>query len=175
MWTMPDGEGSFSFGRATDLPLCGDFDGDGDAEPAVKRGNRYSLASGALDGGGGVTSFVFGRGSDQPLVGEWDGDGVDEIAVRRGGVTHFAEGAVDGGGAVVSTVFGRATDQVVAVRGLSTQEHDSLAARRGRTVYVSEDRVDGPVTADYDFTLGRPGDLAITPGDGLVGVLRPAL
>ncbi|MEX2555255.1 MAG: cell surface protein, partial [Actinomycetota bacterium] len=62
---------AFAFGRSTDTPIVGDWDGDGDDEPGVHRGNVWYLADQAPPGS--VTAFAFGRSTDTPIVGDWDG------------------------------------------------------------------------------------------------------
>ncbi|MCW1069439.1 hypothetical protein OJ604_11590, partial [Streptococcus anginosus] len=68
----------FSYGRAGDEVLVGDWDGDGVDTFAVRRGNVFyvknSLASGAAD-----TSFSYGRAGDATLAGDFDGDGRDTL------------------------------------------------------------------------------------------------
>ncbi|WP_299037697.1 hypothetical protein [uncultured Pseudokineococcus sp.] len=179
-WLLPDG-GFARFGRATDVPLCGDWDGDGDDELGVQRGRTFFLGSEAVTGGGSVTSFAFGSPGDVPLVGDWDGDGVDEVAVKRGNRYYFASENAPGGGRVTSSVFGRASDMPVAgnFEVEPDADYDGLALRRGRTFFVSDDRVGGSVSSTYSFVLGRPGDLALpqaVPGGGgpdSLALLRP--
>lgn len=181
-WTLSDDDGArvVRFGRATDVPLCGNWDTSNDGggardEIAVRRGNEYFLAGGNVDGGGrGTTSFHFGRSTDQALVGDWDGDGVDEIALRRGNVYFFASENVDGGGRVRTSAFGRATDLPAAGHFALDQDYDTIALRRGRKFFVSTDRPGGRLTADIVFDRGRPTDLPFGYGNDLsaVGLLR---
>lgn len=169
-WQVPDGEGSrhVTFGRATDTPLCGDWDGDGLDEPGVRRGNRFFLGSDMVRGGGEVTTFVLGRATDTPLAGDWDGDGDDEIALHRGSTFLAARSNVDGGGGLVSSTFGRAGD--VAVAGHFAldprQTHDSLAVRRGSTYHFSADRIGGRMGTVASFPWGRSADLPVGVGVG---------
>ena len=73
---------SIPFGRPDDVALVGDWDGDGVATPAVKRGNRYFVAN-EWRGGDADLSFHYGKAGDVPIVGDGDGDGKDTVAVRR--------------------------------------------------------------------------------------------
>jgi transforming growth factor-beta-induced protein len=94
-------EFSFSFGNQGDMPLSGDWNGDGVDGIGVYRPStgefllRNDLSSGEAD-----QSFTFGNIGDKPVVGDWDGDGTDEVGVQRGDTWYF-----QGAG---SAVFGEA-------------------------------------------------------------------
>ena len=84
-----NGDGRFNrldetavFGRAGDVPLVGDFDGDGIEEIAVYRSGVFILDSNGnreLD----ATDKTFEMGAGKPVVGDWDGDGIDEPAIYQ--------------------------------------------------------------------------------------------
>lgn len=83
----------FGFGRTTDFPITGDWDGDGVSTPGIVRavnGNwvwylRNSNSAGAAQ----LPAFAYGktytsdRSGDIPIVGDWDGDGADGPGVVR--------------------------------------------------------------------------------------------
>ncbi|RUL84947.1 Ig-like domain-containing protein [Tautonia sociabilis] len=74
--------------RPDDIPIIGDFDGDGRADAAVFRpsSDRMPGASEWLILGSrtGPRSILFGgSGLDQPAPGDFDGDGVTDLAVFR--------------------------------------------------------------------------------------------
>lgn len=65
-----------------DVPLAGDWDGDGADEVAVfRRTARGTFEQAAVDGG--AQTIRLGLASDAPVTGDWDGDGRDEVGVRR--------------------------------------------------------------------------------------------
>lgn len=76
------------FGIAGDLPVTGDWNGDGSDNIGVFRGAGYWYRD--TNGNGiwenGVDSSVkFGVAGDKPVTGDWNGDGVTEIGVVRSG------------------------------------------------------------------------------------------
>ena len=71
------------FGRAGDIPVIGDWNGDGVHTIGVVRGNRWLLRN-SNSSGGADYDFTFGQAGDIPVVGDWDGDGRTGIGVVRG-------------------------------------------------------------------------------------------
>ena len=73
-----------AFGEKDDVPLVGDFDGDGIDDIAfVRNGRLYidSNSNGRLDAEDRVIELPPGEG--QPVAGDFNGDGVDEVAIFR--------------------------------------------------------------------------------------------
>ncbi len=75
-------------GSAGDIPIAGDWDGDGDDEPGVFRPStgqfilRKSSISFCLFPPCTIT-LNFGQFGDLPVVGDWNGDGIDTVGVYR--------------------------------------------------------------------------------------------
>jgi hypothetical protein len=90
-WNRPaGGDMLYAFGSPGDIPLVGDWNGDGfDEIGSFNPGNLFFYldrnANGRWDGpaGGDLQYRLGGRSTDTPLVGDWNGDGVDEIGVFR--------------------------------------------------------------------------------------------
>jgi serine-aspartate repeat-containing protein C/D/E len=76
----------FHYGTPGDVPITGDWNGDGIRAIGVFRDGQWSLD---LDGDGRFTevdgSFAFGEAGDLPVIGDFNGDGVDEVGVFRDG------------------------------------------------------------------------------------------
>ena len=95
-----DGNGQWSaadlyvaqLGSAGDLPVVGDFDGDGIDDLGTYRAGKWHLDT---DGDRALTAhdkvFELGGPGDRPVVADFNGDGVDEIGIYRDGVTKPGE------------------------------------------------------------------------------------
>jgi hypothetical protein len=76
----------FLYGAGKQIPVTGDWSGDGIKNIGVFRDGRWRLDA---DGDGRWSErdrvFEYGTVGDLPVVGDFDGDGIDEIGVYRGG------------------------------------------------------------------------------------------
>jgi hypothetical protein len=102
-WRLDNGNGTwdtctggdtcfFGFGSPEDLPVIGDWNGDGSDEIGVYRpGNRafYLDVNGNGTWDAGDRALAFGLKGDIPIAGNWNGDGADEIGVYRPGNRAF--------------------------------------------------------------------------------------
>jgi len=79
---------SFVYGNSDDIPVVGDWNGDGIDTPGVVRGGMWYLRNSNLPGDADV-SFVYGNSDDIPVVGVWNGDGIDTPGVVRGGMWYL--------------------------------------------------------------------------------------
>jgi hypothetical protein len=73
----------FDYGVPGDIPVAGDWTGNGVDTVGVVRGNQWLLRTRNSAGQPDI-SFTFGQPGDIPVVGDWDGDGRDGIGVVRG-------------------------------------------------------------------------------------------
>ena len=80
----------FRFGIGVDLPVAGDWNGDGIRSIGVFRAGTWLLD---LDGDGRHTNrdavIHFGADGDLPVVGDFNADGIDEIGVYRKGTWYL--------------------------------------------------------------------------------------
>jgi hypothetical protein len=76
----------FQFGVATDIPIAGDWNGDGIRSIGVFRDGKWHFD---MDGDGkwskGDKVARFGQKGDLPVVGDFNGDGIEEIGIYRNG------------------------------------------------------------------------------------------
>lgn len=113
VWTSQDETGSrliMNWGEAGDVPVPGDYNGDGRTEYAIFRpgdSTWWILFVGA-DGSQTSSFLPWGETGDIPVPADYDGDGVTDIAVFRGNTgewyIRFSDGRVQ-----VET-FGEAND-----------------------------------------------------------------
>ena len=71
------------YGRPGEIPVVGDWNGNGVHTIGVVRGNRWLLRNSNRQGDPDI-DFVFGQAGDIPVVGDWNGDGHTGIGVVRG-------------------------------------------------------------------------------------------
>ena len=98
--------------QAGDLPVVGDWNGDGTDTIGLFRSGNWFLCNtlnGTVD-----LNFSFGQGGDLPIVGDWNGDGIDTIGVVRpsGGplLTWFLRNSNSGGLHDTTFSFAQADD-----------------------------------------------------------------
>ena len=144
------------FGKSTDEPVVGDWDGDGRANPGVRAPGRTLFR---LRAAGAVTKIAFGEADDRPVAGDWDGDGSWEIGVRRPTGVFVLRAA---NGTSTSVALGDSDDLAV------TGDWDG----DGRTDLGVYDRATSTFTLRVvdaqglawlaQVPFGQPGDLPVT-------------
>ncbi|MDH3472030.1 MAG: L,D-transpeptidase, partial [Acidimicrobiia bacterium] len=112
---------SFYFGNPGDVPVSGDFDGDGCDTVSIYRPLEATfyvinqLGSGNVGLGAAEFSFPFGNVGDQPLAGDFDGDGVDTMGVFQpsSGFVHLTS-SHSSASDVATLFFGQSSDLMLA-------------------------------------------------------------
>jgi len=169
-----DPDRSFTYGLPTDIPVFGDWDGDGVKTPGVVRGNQWLLRN-SNSSGPAHLSFTFGIEGDVPVVGDWTGQGRDLPGVVRDGRTWYLRHSLSSGPANQSFAYGAPGD-VPVVGDWDGNGRDSVGVvRDGRQWFLRNGTSGG--TAQITLTYGTEGDLPIVGdwnGDGRdsVGVVR---
>ena len=186
----PDGSvREFYYGVSGDVPLMGDWNGDGIDTPGMYRpssGSAYLTNQVPPPGGVGIAdpalTFSFGIPGDQVFVGDWDGDRIDTLGIRRGGKVYLTN--INGTGiADMEFWFGVPAD--LAFGGDPDGDgRDGVFLYRpssGFTYYTNSTPVGPNDLAPTDGTLsyGVPTDRLVIgdwDGDGTdtVGVFRPS-
>ncbi|MET0286588.1 MAG: hypothetical protein ABW352_19045 [Polyangiales bacterium] len=82
-WKEAAGERSFVYGAPGDLPVVGDWNGDGVQTQGAFRDGTWSLSD--VLGAGPTSSFRYGAQGDTPIVGDWNGDGTVTVGYFRDG------------------------------------------------------------------------------------------
>lgn len=87
--TAGNSQEEFAFGQQGDLPMVGDWDGDGVDTVGVYREGTFYLLSKHQPQPELAHQFAFGQAGDLPVAGDWDGDGMDSIGVFRPSTQQF--------------------------------------------------------------------------------------
>lgn len=78
----PGSDKTFTLGQAGDIPIVGDWLGDGISRAGVFRDGTWILDTNGTPGfQADDTILAFGGPGMTPLVGDWNGDGIDDIGV----------------------------------------------------------------------------------------------
>jgi hypothetical protein len=147
-----------AYGRASDLPLLGDWNGDGTTTVGVRRGNRFLLRNSNTSGVAAL-DFQFGRAGDQAISGDWNGDGTTTVGIRRGD-RFLLRNSNSAGWAHLDFRFGRSDDEVV-VGDWNGDGTTTVGVRRGNRFLLRNDNSAG--WADLDLRYGRSSDIPL-PG-----------
>ncbi len=128
----------FTYGQAGDIPVCGDWNGDGKDSPGVVRGNVWYLTN-QFDGSRDITAFSYGNASgDTFVVGNWNGsalDNTDGVGVFRSG-TWYLTNALNGTQNGPTFAYGNFDDRPV-VGDWDGNGADGVAVVRGITWYMN--------------------------------------
>jgi hypothetical protein len=180
--TAGDADLSFVFGDPSDIPLAGDWDGDGVDTIGVYRSStaqfflRNSNSAGEPD-----IVFAFGTAGDVPIVGDWNGDGVDTIGVYRPSTGQFfLRNALTAGFADFTVSFGPVNSIPIA-GDWNGDGNDSVGVFRKGIFYLANKFRSGckaKAETDFTFAFGAEGDLPLAgdwDGDGIdtIGIYSP--
>jgi hypothetical protein len=164
----------FFFGNPSDIPLAGDFDGDGCDSLSLYRPSEQHFyiinQLGANEGGLGPAefSFQFGNPGDKPFVGDFDGDRIDEVGLHRESTGFvYYRNTLDTGVASNEFFFGDPGDRFVTgdwgiVDGVDTP---GLFRPGNTTFYFRHTNTEG--NADSQLVFGQPSWLPIAGVFGL--------
>ncbi len=164
----------FFYGTANDIPIAGDWDGDGIDTVGVYRDGTFFLKNANASGFADL-QFPFGAPGDIPIAGDWDGDGVDTIGVVRGN-TVFLRNSNSAGDADIQFNYGSATD-IFITGDWDGDGIDTVGCFRPETGFVFLRNSNATGTADIEFFYGQAGDRPVAgdwDGDGIdtIGIVR---
>lgn len=172
-----DGDGAltdriFAFGLAGDLPVTGDWNGDGLTEVGVNRAGRgwfldYN-GNGRWDGPLIDNATGFGLAGDIPVSGDWNNDGKTEIGVLRAGRGWFLDMNGNGhwDGFIIDQAygFGLAGDLPVSGdwNGVGPSDIGTHRAGRGWFLDMNNNGTWDGFVIDRAFGFGLLGDLPVS-------------
>lgn len=88
-WDIGGTDLTSGFGQEGDIPIVGDWDGDGIQSIGVFRRGEWLLdwnSNGVYDGPSVDRQGYFGPADGAPLIGDWNADGRDEVGIFKAGV-----------------------------------------------------------------------------------------
>ncbi len=170
----------FTYGNPGDVPIIGDWDGDGDQTPGMYRqsdGFFYARNSNST----GIADFecFAGNPDDVAIAGDWDGDGDDTLGIfrRSAGMFYLFDRTCDNapmGAAEIEFAFGDPGDLAVAGDWDGDGKDEVGVHRPPHTLYYRNTLDAGP--AHGSFSFADPGDVFVAGDWGTVdGVDSPAL
>ena len=71
----------YRFGLPGDVPIAGDWDGNGTDSYGIYRSPWFAVAN--TLGGPATTYAKYGLAGDRPMAGDWNDDGKDTVGVGR--------------------------------------------------------------------------------------------
>lgn len=186
-WNGTSGDSTFGFASASDVPVTGDWDGDGRTDIGIFRNGAFYLdanGSRTWDGAaGGDAIFNFGTAGDIPVTGDWNGDGKTDVGIWRNGSFYLDINGnrrwdnLSGG----DTFFGFGGVNDTPISGdWNGDGRGDIGVYRGGTFYLDQSgnrKWDGTIGGDAQFGFAAATDIPVTGdwnGDGKtdVGVFR---
>ena len=121
-----------------DQYLEGDWDGDGRANIAVRRGNRILMNFNYDQNHDFDQYYGTGNSESEYLVGDWNGDGRDNIAIRRGNQI-LMDFDYDGNHDLVQYYGAGNSEDEYLVGDWDGDGRDNIAVRRGNQILMNFD------------------------------------
>ena len=153
------------FGKAGDVPLTGDWNGNGVDTIGTYANGVFRLRNGNSAGPADVV-VSFGLPGDIPVVGDWDGNGTDTVGFVRGN-TWYLRNSNTSGPPDITFTFGKRGD--IPVVGDWNGDHiDTIGMVHGTTWELRNTNSDG--APNVKFSFGNGGDARVMGdwnGDGI--------
>jgi PKD repeat protein len=160
---------SVDYGLSTDIPISGDWNGDGMGDVGVFRPSIHTFY---LKNGSANTTVNYGTGTDLPVSGDWNGDGMGDIGVFRPSIHTFY---LKNGSTNTTINWGLSTDKPVTGDWNRDGLWDVGVFRNStHTFYLKNGSTNTTVNYGTGTDLPVSGDWN---GDGMgdIGVFRPSI
>ncbi len=153
---------TFNFGQAGDIPIMGDWNGDGTHTVGVVRRNQWFLRD-ENTSGPPQYDFFFGEEGDTPVVGDWNANGITGIGMRKQGTGNWRlRDTPSAGPADRAFRWGRATDSPVTGdwngngrTGIGLVRRNHRAIDPSTVWYLRETATPGPPERKFHFSRFR--------------------
>lgn len=165
------------FGAPGDVPVVGDWDGNGTTDLGVYRPSDRTFRIESRDGGTRTIAATWaGRAGLVPLAGDWDGSGAEAVALFDPSTGVLAWSARDRPDWETRTITAVPATDVMIPGKWRCAGRTELAVFRGS---AGTFRFSEPNVVARELRFGAPGDVPIAgdwDGNGTVtiGVYRPA-
>ncbi|HON81987.1 MAG TPA: hypothetical protein PLN56_07075 [Methanoregulaceae archaeon] len=187
LWDGPGIDRVAFIGQAGDVPVIGDWNGDGTDKIGIFRDGLWVLdynGNFVWDGPGIDRVAFIGQAGDVPVIGDWNGDGTDKIGIFRDGLwvlDYNGNFVWDGPGIDRVAWIGQAGD-VPVIGDWNGDGTDKIGIfRDGLWVldYNGNFVWDGP-GIDQVACIGQAGDIAVvgdwnSDGTDKIGIFRDGL
>ncbi len=186
-WDGPVTDRLMSLGQVGDIPLVGDWNGDGRAKAGIFRNGLWVLdynGDGIWEGPPTDRFFYLGQAGDIPVAGDWNGDGRTKAGIFRNGLwilDYNGDGIWEGPPTDRFFYLGQAGDVPVVGDWNGDGRTKAGIFRNGLWIldYNGDGIWEGPPT-DRFFYLGQAGDVPVVGdwnGDGRTkaGIFRAGL
>jgi len=160
------GDLAYTFGKAGDVPVTGDWNNDGRTENGVVRNNNTWLLDASGNGayGAGDYAYSFGKAGDIFITGDWNNDGKTEIGVVRNSNTWLLDASGNGayGAGDYAYSFGKAGD-VYVTGDWNNDGKTEIGVVRNFNTWLLDASGNGAYGAgDVSSTFGKAGDKYVT-------------
>ena len=148
---------AFTYGSAGDIPVTGDWNGDGIDTIGMYRNGVFYLRN-TNTAGNADLAFTYGTAGDIPVTGDWNGDGIDTIGMYRNGV-YYLRNTNDAGNADLAFTYGT-TGDIPVTGDWNGDGIDTIGMYRNGVYYLRN--INDAGNADLTFTYGSTGDIPVT-------------
>jgi hypothetical protein len=143
---------TFRYGNtAGDIPVVGDWNGDGIDTIGVYRSGVFYLRNSNTNGIADL-AFTYGQPGDIPVVGDWVGIGTDTIGIYRKGV-FYLRNSNTGGIADLTFGYGNIAGDIPVVSDWAGSGKDTIGVYRNGVFYLRNSNTNG--IANLAFTYGQ--------------------
>jgi hypothetical protein len=156
----------YSFGKAGDVNVTGDWNGDRKTEIGVVRNNMTWLLDASGDGrwSAGDLMYTFGKAGDKFVSGDWNGNGTTKIGIVRNGNTWILDANGDGRWSTGDLIYTFGTTGDTYLSGdWNGNGTTKIGVFRNGNTWVLDANGNGKYgPGDLYYTFGKAGDMPVT-------------